>query len=282
MELWYNLVELLPFEWAKPDQMMFMKNALLAIILISPVFAILGTMVVNNKMAYFSDALGHGAFTGVAIGGLMGLTQPLWSAILFSVLFSVGIAIVKNKSKMSSDTVIGVFASSAMALGIFIQTSGGRSFAKAMTYFVGDILSIQPTEILMLIVVFVTIIVLWLFVFNKLLVVSINPSLAGSRGIHTFWNELIFSMVIAVVVTISMSWIGLLVINSFLVLPAASARNIAKNQRQYHLATVSISLFSGVSGLILSYYIETATGATIVLISALIFFITFFLRKRFD
>lgn len=282
MELWYNLVELLPFEWAQEGQMMFMKNALLAIILISPVFAILGTMVVNNKMAYFSDALGHGAFTGVAIGGLMGLTQPLWSAVMFSVLFSVGIAIVKNKSTMSSDTVIGVFASSAMALGIFIQTSGGRSFAKAMTYFIGDILSIQPTEIFMLIVVFVAIIILWFFVFNKLLVVSINPSLAGSRGIHTFWNELIFSMVIAVVVTISMSWIGLLVINSFLVLPAASARNIAKNQRQYHLATVSISLFSGVSGLILSYYIETATGATIVLISALIFFITFFLRKRFD
>lgn len=282
MELWYNVVELLPFEWAEPGKMMFMKNALLAIILISPVFGILGTMIVNNRMSYFSDALGHGAFTGVAIGGLMGMLQPLWSAVAFSIVFSIGIAVVKNKTKMSSDTVIGVFASSAMALGIFIQTSGGKSFSKAMTYFVGDILSIQPEEILMLLIVLISIILIWVFMFNKLLVVSVNQSLAGSRGIHTFFNELVFSMIIAVVVTLSMSWIGLLVINSFLVLPSAASRNISKNQRQYHLFAILISLFSGIAGLILSYYIETATGATIVLISAIIFFVTFFLRRKFD
>ncbi|HEY9062540.1 MAG TPA: metal ABC transporter permease [Pseudobacteroides sp.] len=279
MEIWYRIIELLPFEWTGHT---FMKNALLAVILISPVFGILGTMIVNNRMAFFSDALGHGAFTGVAIGGIMGLVQPLWSAIVFSVLFSIGIAIIKHRSRMASDTVIGVFSSTAIALGIFIQTSGGKSFGKAMTYLVGDILSILPREIFLLWMVLIFIALLWFFVFNRLMVVSVNPSLAGSRGIHTFWNELVFSMVIAVVVTVSMSWIGLLVINSFLVLPAAAARNIAKNQRQYHLWAVLISVFSGIAGLLASYYIETASGATIVLISAFIFFVTFIYRKRFD
>jgi zinc transport system permease protein len=279
MDIWYSIIEMLPFEWTGHS---FMKNALLAVILISPVFGILGTMIVNNRMAFFSDALGHGAFTGVAIGGIMGLVQPLWSAVVFSVLFSIGIAIIKHRSRMASDTVIGVFSSTAIALGIFIQTSGGKSFGKAMTYLVGDILSILPGEILLLWVVLAFIALLWVFVFNRLMVVSVNPSLAGSRGIHTFVNELVFSMVIAVVVTVSMSWIGLLVINSFLVLPAAAARNIAKNQRQYHLWTVVISIFSGIAGLLASYYIETASGATIVLISAFIFFATFIYRKRFD
>lgn len=279
MDIWYRLVEFMPFEWTGYA---FMKNALLAIILISPVFGILGTMIVNNRMAYFSDALGHGAFTGVAIGGIMGMVQPVWSAVVFSILFSVGIALINHRSKISSDTIIGVFSSTAIALGIFIQTSGGRSFTKAMTYMVGDILSITPREILMLAVVTAVIVILWIFVFNKLMIVSVNPSLAGSRGIHTFLNELIFSIIIAVVVTISMSWIGLLVINSFLVLPAAAARNIARNQRQYHLMTIIISLFSGVSGLLFSYYMETATGATIVLISAVIFFVSFVIKRKFD
>ncbi|MCX7772412.1 MAG: metal ABC transporter permease [Clostridia bacterium] len=281
MSWWYDFLSIFPFEWAKQGQMIFMKNALLAIILLTPIFALLGTMIVNNRMAFFSDALGHGAFTGVAIGGLMGFVQPLGSAIVFSLVFAFLIALIKYRSKMASDTVIGVFSSTAIALGIFLATLGGKSFTKLNTYLVGDILSITPTEIGFLFLVLAVVLLFWLLIFNKLLLVSVNPSLAGSRGIHTFWYEVIFSCAVAVIVTVSMSWIGLLVINSFLVLPAAAARNIARNQRQYHLLTLLFSLFSGISGLVLSYSIETATGSTIVMISALIFFITFSVRKKF-
>lgn len=281
MEWWYKLLEILPFEWAEPGRMIFMKNALLAIIILTPIFAILGTMVINKNMSFFSDALGHGAFTGVAIGSLMGFVRPVGSAVLFSIIFALLISVVKHKSKMSSDTIIGVFSSMSIALGIFLATLGGKSFARLNTYLIGDILSISPEEIGFLAIVLVLIIIFWLFFFNHLIVVSINASLAGSRGIKTFWYEVVFSIVLAVVVTISMSWIGLLVINSFLVLPAASARNIARNQRQYHFLSIVFSVFSGVSGLIMSYYIETATGSTIVLISAIIFFTTYALRKKF-
>ncbi len=281
MTWWYKLLEVLPFEWAQEGQMLFMKNALLAVMLMTPIFAILGTMIVNNNMAFFSDALGHGAFTGVAIGGILGFVKPIGSAVLFSLIFAFLIALIKYRSKMASDTVIGVFSSTAIALGIFLATLGGNSFAKLNTYLIGDILSITPKEIGLLLVVLILVLVFWLFVFNRLLIVSVNPSLAGSRGIHTFWYEVIFSSAVAVIVTVSMSWIGLLVINSFLVLPAAAARNIARNQRQYHFLAVFFSLLSGVTGLVLSYYIETASGSTIVLISSIIFFATYFLRKKF-
>ncbi|HCC07754.1 MAG TPA: ABC transporter [Clostridiales bacterium] len=281
MEIWYRLVELvMPFDWAKADHMYFMKNALLAIILVSFIFGILATMIVNNRLAFFSDALGHGAFTGVVIGGMLGFVRPIWSAIVFSIIFSLGITLVKNKSKISSDTVIGVFSAVAVALGIFISTLGGQSFTKLNIFLVGDILSITPSEIGLLFFVLALVVILWWLLFNKLLVVSVNQSLAASRGIKTFWVEVIFTTTIAVIVTISMSWIGLLVINSLLILPAAAARNITSNVRQYHLVTILISMISGVSGLILSYYIETATGATIVLISSIFFFITFALRGK--
>lgn len=281
MELWYKLLEILPFEWAEAGRMIFMKNALLAIIVLAPLFALLGTMVINKNMSFFSDALGHGAFTGVAIGSLLGLVRPISSAVLFSIIFAVLISIVKHKSKMSSDTIIGVASSMSIALGIFLATFGGKSFAKLNTYLIGDILSIAPEEVLFLIIVLVLVIIFWLFFFNRLLVISINSSLASSRGIKTFWYEIVFSCVVAVVVTVSMSWIGLLVINSFLVLPAASARNVSRNQRQYHFLAMIFSVFAGVSGLILSYYIETATGSTIVIISSIIFFATYTLRKKF-
>ncbi len=280
MELWYNLVDLLPFEWAEPGRMLFMKNALLAIILLAPIFGTLGTMIVNNQMAFFSDALGHGAFTGIVIGGLAGFLQPMWSAVAFSLVFSVGISVVHHKTRMSSDTIIGVFSSFAVAAGIFLATLGGKSFAKLNSYLVGSILSITPSEIGIIAVILVLVLIYWYFFFNRLLFASINPVLARSRGVRTFWLETLFSMAIAVLVTVSMSWIGLLVINSFLVLPAAAARNLARNQRQYHLIAVAISLFSGVSGLIASYYTETASGATIVLITAVIFLLTLLARRR--
>lgn len=278
LEIWYGIVDfLLPFEWTEHE---FMKNALLAVLLLAPVFGLLGTMVVSNKMAFFSDSIGHGAFTGVAIGALLGGIRPVWGAILFSILFAVTITYIKNKSRASTDTIIGVFSSTAVAIGLVILSSGG-SFNKYSSYLVGDLLSIAPFELLLLFIAFITVIILWVFIFNKVLLISINQSLAASRGVNTLGVEMLFTIAIAAVVTITIQWVGLLIINSLIVLPAAASRNITRNVRQYHAVSVGISIFSGVTGLIASYYWNTVSGATIVLIAALLFFILFLLRKRF-
>lgn len=266
---------ILPFGWLEYD---FMKNALLAVLLITPVFGILGTIIVNNRMAFFSDALGHGAFTGIAIGSVIGLVRPAWSAVIFSIGFSVLITIIKNRTKSSTDTVIGVFSSAAIAVGLVLVTSGGYSYN---SYLVGDLLSIAPAEIGALFLLAVLIIILWLVFYNKVLMVSVNVSLAKSRGINTLAVELAFTAIIAIAVTIVIQWVGLLIVNSLLVLPAAAARNISNNARQYNASAILISVVSGILGLILSYYMDTATGATIVIISAVIYFITLAMRKRF-
>jgi zinc transport system permease protein len=275
MHLWYSITDLVPFAWL---QHLFMKNALLAVLLVTPIFGIMGTMVVNNRMAFFADSLGHSALTGIAIGVILGIPNPIWSMIGFALIFSVGILIVKNGNKTSTDTVIGVFASVAVALGIVILSRGG-GFNKYSAYLIGDLLSITPGEVGMLGLVLIAVIIFWYFSFNKLLLVSINESLAKSRGIQIHFMEIMFTALVAVIVTISIQWIGILIINSLLILPAAGARNIAGNARQYHCYSIIIALFSGISGLIFSYYWGTATGATIILVAALFFFITFSVRK---
>ena len=108
-----------PFEWAAPDTMLFMKNALLAVLVVTPLFGLLSTMVVESRMAFFSDALGHSAFTGMAIGALCGLAQPVGAAVLFSVVIALLFTLVRQKTHMASDTAISVFSSAAVALGIF-------------------------------------------------------------------------------------------------------------------------------------------------------------------
>jgi zinc transport system permease protein len=279
MPFWYHLIDiLLPFEWAEH---IFMKNALLGVLLVAPIFGLLGTMIVNNKMAFFSDALGHSALTGIAIGVILGMNNPIWSMLCFSILLSIAITMVKNANTVSTDTIIGVFYSSAVALGIAILSMRG-GFNKYAVYLIGDLLSITTTDLILLAIVFVAVIALWVTIFNKLLIVSINRTLAKSRGVNVQFYEYLFTATMAVVVTISIQWVGVLVISSLLILPAAAARNIAQNMRQYHIYSVVIAVVSGLSGLIMSYFWSTASGATIVLIATILFIITFGLRYKVD
>ena len=280
MELWYFLVSLLPFEWAQPGTMYFMKHALLAVLVISPLFGILSTMVVHSRMSFFSDALGHSAFTGMAIGAICGFNEPTWAAVIFALVFALLFNLVRRRSALASDTVIGVFSSTAVALGIFLSTLGGRSFTKFNNLLIGDILSVEPAKIGLLAVILLLVVLLWCLSFNQLMLSAVHPALADSRGIRVFWQETVFSMAIAVVVTLSMTWVGLLVINSLLVLPAAAARNVARNLWQYHLFSLVGALAAGIAGLMTSYYIGASAGASITLYLALWFAITFLLRKK--
>ena len=277
MSLWYSIIDFLfPFEWAQYD---FMKNALLGVLLVTPMFGILGTMVVNNKMSFFSDALGHSALTGIAVGVMFGINNTLVSMLAFSILLTIAIINVKNAKTASVDTIIGVFSSSAVALGIVILSYNG-GFNKYSAYLIGDLLSISNNDIFMLIISFIAVLLIWFTCFNKFLLVSINHTFARSRGVNVKFYEYIFTILVAIIVTISIQWVGILVISSMMILPAASARNISNNMRQYHIYSISIAVISGILGLFLSYHFGCATGATIVLISSVFFALTYFISLR--
>lgn len=276
MELIYDIMDkLMPFEFMKYT---FMKNSFLAILIATPIFAILGTMVVNKKMAFFSDAIGHSALCGIAVGTVFGFTDRSLSMVIFAVIFSMLLNYVKDRTTYGADTIISVFASVAMSLGLVLLSAGG-SFNKYTSYLVGDILSITADEIAFLAVCFVLVIIFWLLAYNKLSAASINRTLAKSKGINGIVLDYLYSAFIAVVIMFSIRWIGVLLINSLIILPAASSRNISYNTRQYHLFSVLISLVPGIAGLIISYYTSTPTGPVIVLLLGSIFFVTFVIHS---
>ena len=276
MELWYKICHFLPIEMLQWD---FMCNALLAVLLMAPLFGLTSTMIVTGRMSFFSDALGHSAFTGIAIGCLCGISSPTWVAVAFAVGFALLFSYVRSRSHQTADTLIGVFSSTAVALGIFIATLGGSSFTKYNRYLIGDILSVTPGEIGALALVLVVVTIFWILFSNRLTLSAVHPALAASRGFSPNLSQALFTTAIAVIVTLAISWVGLLILNSLLVLPAAAARNISKNLRQYHGFSVLFALLAGIAGLIISYYLGTSAGAAISLVLALIFAISFCFRK---
>ena len=266
----------LPMEWA---QYTFMHNAFYAVVLITPILAILGCLVINNQMAFFSDALGHAALSGIALGTLLGLMNPILAMIAFSIVFVGIVTIFRRYSSASTDTVLGLMSSFSVALGIVILSRNG-GFTKFGRYLIGDILTITPTELLWLLSTVLIAIIVLLFFYNRFLLISINRPLAQSRGISAWKVEFFFSLLVALVVTIALPWIGLLVVNSLLILPAAAARNIARSNASYVWIAILVGIVSGLIGLISSYYLNSATGATIVLIAMIFFILSLTIKQR--
>jgi len=265
-----DLLSHLPFDWARYE---FMRNALCAVVLVSPLFALMGTLVVNNRMAFFSDAIGHASLTGIGLGVLLGMSDPLFALVGFALLLGIGILALHRITRSSMDTIISLSMSFSIALGVVLLSRGGN-FNRYSHYLIGDLLSITPQEIGWLCVTVLLVGGGLLFYYNRILLIGLNDSLARSRGLNAWWTQVLFVSSIVMVVTMNLSWVGILMINSLLILPAAAARNIAGNTRQYVLFAMAIALTSGICGLLVSYYADTASGATIVLVAMGFYFLT--------
>ncbi len=256
----------------------FLRRAILGIVLMMPLFSLLGTLVVNNKMAFFSDALGHSALTGVAVGMIFGLADPEPAMLLFAAGFALLMNVIRHSRLSSTDTVIGVFSSCGVALGL-VLLSRGSGFSGYQSLLVGDVLSITSRQLWVLGGTLLAVVLVWLLCFNGFYAVSLSPSLAHSKGLRVKWLDNLFVVVMAIAVMLAIRWVGMLLLNAMLVLPAAAARNVARSMCRYWVYTLMFSLFSGLLGLVLSWLLAVATGPTIVLVSAAVFFGTVILAK---
>ncbi len=264
------------FSWWEYD---FMRLALAAVVMLAPLFAMLGTLVVNNGMAFFSDALGHSALTGVALGVVLGVGEQRLVMALFAVAFALAMNRIRHSRISSTDTVIGVFSSVGVALGLALLSRGGN-LAQYQSLLVGDILAVTPQELYILGGVLVGTAIVWTVCFNGFHAISISPAVARSRGFRVGLLDNLFVVLVALVVMLAIRWVGLLLINALLILPAASARNIARGLRGYHALALLFGLFAGVLGLLLSYFNAVAAGPMIVLVLAALFFGTFLMREK--
>lgn len=250
----------------------FMKNAFLAILLLTPLLGLLGTMAVNQQMAFFSDALGHSALCGVGLGMLLGVGNDLVSMLVFGVFWAVLISRIKQTGKSSADTVISVFSNASLALGLFLLAKGGVSNYTRLL--VGDVLAASPEDLLTLLGMLALGLVAWALLYNPLALQSVNPALAGSRGVKGRWVEYAFAALLSVVVMLAIRFVGVLLINALLILPAAAGRNLCRTARAHAAVSVGLSVLSGVGGLALSYSQNVPAGAAIVLCAAAAYFLS--------
>ncbi len=256
----------------------FMKNAFLAILLLTPLLGLLGTMAVNQQMAFFSDALGHSALTGIGLGVVLGVSSDLLAMLVFGVVWALLICRIKQTGAASTDTVISVFSSTSVAAGLLILSRGGK-FAKYSKLLVRDVLAVTPSDLLYLLIALLIGLVLWMVIYNALLLSGVNASLARTRGIRVQLVECLFVVLVAVTVMLAIRWVGVMLINALLILPAAAGRNLARSSRSHAAWSVGIALVSGIAGLLSAYAWDTTVGAAIVLYAAAAYFISLAARK---
>jgi zinc transport system permease protein len=264
----------IPFEWARFD---FVWRAIGAMLIIAPLCAVLGVHVVNFRMAFFSDAISHSTFAGVALGVLFGV-DPSISLIGFGIMAGLSITLFKGRSDLSSDTVISVILSAMVALGITVLYAQ-KETRNLEAYLYGTVLAISNLELLLLLIIGVLVFILMGFFFNRLFLISLNHHLAASRGIPVTWFEYGFALILALVVTFSIRAIGLFLVTAMLVVPAATARNMAGGMASLFWLAVICALISGLAGILFSFYWDTPAGASTILISCILFLFSW-LRAR--
>ncbi len=261
---------LLPFGFAEP---LFMKRAILAMLLIAPAAASVGVPLVQFRMAFFSDAIGHSAFTGVAIGVLLGV-HPLLTMVAFGLFVAWAITLVKGRTELSPDTVIGVFFSTVIALGIAVISAQKGLTRNLQAYLYGDLLAVSGTEILWMAGLLLAVGVYLFAAYNRILLLGVHEGFAKSMGVPVRALEISFAIVVALVVTTAIRAVGILLVTALLVVPAASARNVARGAAGAFWGSIAVAVLSGLLGIAVSFHLDTATGATVVLVAAAFFALT--------
>jgi zinc transport system permease protein len=246
----------------------FMQQALVGLMLLAPMTAVMGTQVVNLRMAFFADAVSHSVFAGIALGLLLAV-DPHGSMAVFGVAVGISIMAVQRRSRLSADTVIGVFFSLVIAFGLAV-VSRERQVARDLQRFLyGDILTIGDAEICGLALLALVIGLFQALGFNRMLYIGFSPLLAQAHRVRVGLYQYGFAGLLALVVIVAVWAVGVLLVTALLIIPAAAAHNLARSAGGVFWWALGISFSSAVAGLVLSAqpWAGTATGATVILVT---------------
>lgn len=264
LEPLYDLIPvLLPFEIL---QARFMQQALLGLVLLAPMAAAMGVQVVNFRMAFFSDAISHSAFAGVALG-LIAAVNPQAAMLAFGVLVGIVITTLQRRSPLSSDTVIGVIFAAVIAFGLAVVSRDQNVARDLQRFLYGDILTIREGEVLGLALLLAGLMLFQAWGYNRMLYIGLNPILAKAHRVRVAAYQYLFAGLLALVVIFAVWAVGVLLVTALLIVPAAAGRNLARSAGAMFWWAIGVAETSAVAGLIVSAqdWARTATGATVVL-----------------
>ncbi|MCS7016012.1 MAG: metal ABC transporter permease [Gemmatales bacterium] len=273
-------------------------KGLIGVTLVSLICGAASALVISNRMAFFSDALAHCAIAGVSLGLIMNLLGwitgeegILTVMTLLGAAVGLGIAVVREKTALANDTVIGVFFAGAMGLGAVlikgISAARVRGFSPENFLF-GEPLAIAGADLVHFVLLLAGVLLFLWWLYNPLVFISFNPSLAHARGISVRLVQYLFIVLLAFVVNYCVKVVGALLINAMLIFPAATALNVARNLRQYFWLAIATALLAGPGGTLLSYLvvlevgkvrIALGSGGVMVVVGVILFFTSMFLGR---
>lgn len=267
--------------WLEILQFPFLQRALVVGILIGLTTAVLGVFVTLRKMSFFSDAISHSALVGIALGILLDI-NPFLAAVGFVVLIAISMGFVTERSKLSPDTVIGVFFSSSVALGVLIISLLKGYRADLFAYLFGDILAVNQTDVKMAIILAVVVLGVMFWKGKAWIRLSLNSDMAQVDGLRVKIYDYLFLIIMALTVAVALKVIGIILVSALVIIPAAAAKGFANNFRGLMIWSMFISIVSAIVGLFLSFQFDTSSGPTIVLVATAFFLASFipqYLRK---
>ncbi|WEJ62039.1 iron chelate uptake ABC transporter family permease subunit [Thiomicrorhabdus lithotrophica] len=248
----------------------FMLLALLGGIGLAIISAPLGVFMVWQRQSYFGATLAHSALLGISIGLYLHLDLTL-SVIVVSMIVAAGIFGLGQYKQLSSDTLLGILAHSSLAFGLILISLQDNIQVDLMGYLFGDILSINTVDLTLILFTSLLILVFYIKHWQSLLNVTLNPELAQVEGVNVKQVQLLFVLLLAFMIALSMKIVGVLLVTSLLIIPAAAARKLSNSPEQMLVISIFIGIFSIVAGLITSYYIDVPTGPAIVMAATVVF-----------
>jgi zinc transport system permease protein len=265
----------------------FVVNGFLCAFVVGPLLGGIGTMVVVKRMAFFSQAVGNAALTGVAIGVIIGesYTAPYVSMFSFCILFGLFLNFAKQNTKMSSDTLIGVFLSISLAIGatVLLWVSARVNTHILDTVMFGSILTVDDTDISVLLVTTLVTAAVAIPLYNQMLLASLNPSLAHVRGVNVKALEYAFVLLVTILTVACVKIVGAVLVEALLLIPAAASRNLNRTTRGFVIWSIVFSTISCVAGVYvpMRFDLPLPSGGAIILAAALIFLVTMIVRMSF-
>jgi len=256
----------------------FFLRAIIAGVISGFLCAFIGIFVILRKMAFFSHAIAHVSLTGVAIGFLMNI-NPLASAIGSAVVIGMLIPPLIEKSKLSVDTVIGILLAASMSLGVVLLGFVKGYKPDLLSYLFGDILAVSSKDLYIIVALAAFSIALMYFIFNEISTISFDEDWAKVSGIRVKYFNYLFILLLSLVVVISIKIVGIILVSALIIIPGASAINIAKNFRETFIYSIIIGISGALLGIVASYFLNIPTGPAIVLTISIIFILTLGRRK---
>lgn len=259
-------------------QLGFMQRALMAGILIACLCALFSVFVVLKRLSFIGVGISHSAFGGVALGFLLGI-NPTITAVIFSGAIALLIGLINRRGRLYEDTAIGIFFALTMALGIVFIGLSRRYNVDLFGYLFGNILAVTRGDLLLVVILAPTVFLLILSLFKELLFLSFDEEVAQVSGVAVSPVYYLFLLAMAITIVIAIKLIGIVLVSALLVFPAATARQFTNNYRGMVLYSVAVGVISTILGLFLSYQLDLASGATIVLFAGALFFISLFCAR---